>query len=140
MLFSNWKDAPWDTKRWPNFSRVELSCKCGDRFCSGEYYHDPEFLDALQAVRTVAGKSVIVNSAHRCAQWNAAVGGAPMSMHKRIAVDISLRNHDRHELLEQCKAAGFNGLGMAISFLHIDKRARSASWYYGSRSRELWQT
>lgn len=124
--------------RWPHFSVLELACRCGGRFCEASYWHDPEFLDALEALRSVVGRPLILTSAHRCAQWNAAVGGAPLSKHKGIAVDIFLKGHNRTELREAALQLGFRGLGLARTFIHLDRRARPAVWYYG-RSKKVWE-
>jgi len=141
MLFARGSEAvaalagQW---RWPHFSVAELACKCGGRFCDGAYWHAPDFLDGLEAMRVRVGRPLVINSGHRCAQWNAAVGGAALSRHKQIAADISLRGHDRFRLRSAAQAAGFAGLGLARSFLHVDCRAWPATWYYqGSES--LWQ-
>ncbi|MEM9422931.1 MAG: D-Ala-D-Ala carboxypeptidase family metallohydrolase [Pseudomonadota bacterium] len=123
---------------WPHFSISELACRCGGRFCHAEYWHDPLFLDALEALRAEVGRPLIVTSGHRCDQWNAAVGGAPLSQHKTLAVDIALAGHDRHALRKAANEQGFTGQGLARSFLHLDRRARPAIWYYG-RSNEAWQ-
>ncbi|MEL6729092.1 MAG: D-Ala-D-Ala carboxypeptidase family metallohydrolase [Pseudomonadota bacterium] len=129
-------DPTW---RWPNFSIPELACRCCGRFCKGEYWHAPAFLDRLQNLRDAIGAPLRLTSAHRCDLWNAAIGGAPASHHKRLAVDIDLTGHDRQALLSQAKAHGFRGFGMAKTFLHLDLRPVPASWYYkGSAS--LWQT
>ncbi|MGB3627145.1 MAG: D-Ala-D-Ala carboxypeptidase family metallohydrolase [Henriciella sp.] len=125
--------------RWPNFSIGELACRCRGRFCAGEYWHDAGFLDGLEAVRAaLGGRALVVTSGHRCAGWNAAFGGAPLSRHKQIAADIALAGHDRFALLEEAEAAGFTGLGLAKSFLHLDRRARPARWYYPG-SETLWK-
>lgn len=129
----------WPTARWPNFSPVELSCKCRGRFCDGEYWHDPDFLDALQKLRVTLGRPVIVNSAHRCHLWNAAIGGAPLSMHKTLAVDIRLAGFDRHVMLNTAKKLGFKGIGLATNFIHLDRRKIPAIWYYQG-SHASWQT
>ncbi len=125
--------------RWPHFSIVELACRCRGRFCKAEYWHAPEFLDALEALRVKVGRPLILNSGHRCAQWNAIVGGAPASMHKTLAADISLAGHDRQALLRSARETGFTGLGFGRSFLHVDRRKRPAHWYYHG-SRTLWET
>lgn len=125
--------------RWPHFSVPELACRCDGRFCSGEYWHDAEFLDALEMLRARMDRPLRVTSGHRCAQWNAAVGGAPRSMHKTIAVDISLSGHDRFLLLAGAEALGFTGIGLANTFIHLDRREAPARWYYkGSYTK--WQT
>ena len=125
--------------RWPHFSVAELACRCAGRFCDGDYWHDPTFLDGLESLRAAVGGPLIINSGHRCAQWNARVGGAPASMHLTIAADIRLAGHDRHLLRREAERAGFTGLGLAHSFIHLDRRAQPAVWYYpGSKTR--WQT
>lgn len=117
--------------RWPHFSVAELACRCGGRFCAGAYWHDPVFLDGLEDVRRrIGGLPLVITSGHRCAGWNAAVGGAPLSQHKQIAADISLTGHDRFSLLAAAEAAGFTGFGLGRGFLHIDRRARPARWIY----------
>lgn len=125
--------------RWPHFSVGELACRCAGRFCRAEYFHDSEFLDALEALRGEVGRSLIINSGHRCGQWNAAVGGAPRSQHKQIAVDVSLIGQDRFALRDSAVELGFTGLGMARTFLHLDRRPRPARWFYKG-ARPLWET
>jgi len=125
--------------RWPHFSVAELACRCRGKFCGGAYWHDPEFLHALESLRTRAGRPLVINSGHRCAQWNAAVGGALRSMHKSLAVDISLKGHDRNSLLTHAEALGFTGTGLAKTFIHLDRRKVPARWYYKG-SYALWQT
>lgn len=142
MLFLSSRDAylalspGW---RWPHFSISELACRCSGCFCDGAYWHDPDFLDALEALREDVGGPLVINSGHRCAQWNAAVGGAPLSRHKRIAVDISLAGHDRFSLRDFARKHSFLGQGLARTFIHLDRRERPAVWYYG-RSKNVWQT
>lgn len=118
--------------RWPNFYPLEMAC----RHC-GEQYDWPEFMDRLQAARTTVRRSFIITSAHRCALHNARVGGAPLSQHLRLAVDISLKGHDRQRLLTACQSAGFRGFGFYSTFLHIDL-GRTRQWYGNKRARHLW--
>lgn len=124
---------------WPNFRVSELACRCGGRFCGGAYWHAPDFLDRLQSLRAASGRPLIVSSAHRCPQWNAAIGGAPLSRHKTMAVDVLLRGHDRDALRVMAQAAGFTGFGLAQRFLHLDTRPQPALWFYPG-SIDLWQT
>ena len=130
----------WDISRWPNFRPTEMSCNCQGRFCLGEYWHDEHLLDALQTMRNTIGKPLKINSGHRCRQWNAVVGGAPRSKHKAIAVDIALEGHDPKRLLDAARLAGFTGLGLHASFLHLDGRNAPAAWSYGATSRRLWES
>ena len=129
-------DANW---RWPHFTLAELACRCQGRYCHGSYWHDPEFLDGLEALRARIGKPIRINSGHRCALWNAHIGGAPRSQHKQIAADVCLAGHDRDTLFSAAQSAGFTGLGCGQNFLHIDRRARPARWFYPG-SLALWKT
>jgi zinc D-Ala-D-Ala carboxypeptidase len=120
-----------DGWRWPHFTAPELACKC-NRHCAGEYFHDSAFLDALVALRAIVGP-LKINSGHRCAGHNRAVGGARSSMHVRaIAADISLSGHDRKELALAARKVGFGGIGYGRTFLHVDLGARRAWTYPGA--------
>lgn len=108
--------AAW---RWPHFKPTALACKCR-RHCRGEYWHDPDFLDALERLRAQAGP-VRINSGRRCRRHNAAVGGATRSLHTLgVAADVSLKGHDRAKLARAAVRAGFTGLGFGRAFLHVD--------------------
>ena len=124
--------------RWPHFRVGELACRCGGRFCGGEYWHDDAFLDGLEALRAAMGQPLVITSGHRCGQWNAAVGGAALSQHKQIAVDIAVAGHDRARLLSGARALGFTGLGLGRRFLHLDRRAVPAVWDYHGSAKQ-WQ-
>ena len=125
--------------RWQNFQIAELACKCSDRYCRGQYWHAPRFLDHLQTLRDRIGRPLTVRSGHRCALWNAHVGGAPKSQHKQIAVDLAVSGHDRAQLYAAARETGFSGFGLARSFIHLDLRPQTATWFY-HRSRETWMT
>lgn len=140
MLISSWKQAPqpgssgWD---WPDFSPRELACRCRGRFCAGEYWHDPQFLDALQNLRGRVQRPLRILSGHRCALWNAHVGGAPLSQHKKIAVDIALSGHSPIFLSRAAWVSSFVGQGFYTTFIHLD-RGRQRQWF-GPRAREFWE-
>ena len=128
------KTNQWQPERWPNFAPEELAC----RHCH-EIYIWPEFIDRLQSAREAASKPFKILSGHRCSLHNARIGGAPLSQHLRLAVDISLIGHERDRLLTVCKAAGFRGFGFYQTFLHIDL-GRNRHWFGGQKAKELWQT
>lgn len=115
---------------WPHFHPVELACKCRSRGCQGEYWHDPKFLDALEALRGRVGRPLKINSGHRCGVRNVLVGGAPESRRRRIAADISLSGHDRHVFLKAAIDSGFTGIGRRRTFIHLDRRMSPATWTY----------
>ena len=119
----------WNRGRWPNFAPAEMACRCGGRFCEAQLVVMPDFMDALQRLRHRVGP-LVINSGHRCSQWNALVGGAANSRHKSLAVDVSLRGHDPMALLEAARDERFTGIGLGRSFLHLDRRTVPAQWEY----------
>jgi zinc D-Ala-D-Ala carboxypeptidase len=123
----------WDAARWPHLAPREIACPC-----CGEIYIWPQALDTFERLQTLVGAPLIVNSGHRCALHNARVGGAPLSLHKKLAFDIALRGHDPPALARAARQAGFTGFGFGRSFLHLDTRARPAHWFYGARSKSTW--
>ena len=133
--------------RWRNFSAAEVACFKGNwpnktpcDWCGGEYYHDADFMDSLQALRTTCGRPIFINSGHRCEIHNLQVGGVPGSQHEKIAADILLFNHpDRRNLAAMAKIAGFTGFGYYQNFLHVDK-GRKRFWYSGEKAKKLWQS
>jgi len=120
-------DQDW---KWKNFTVKELSCKC-----CGEYYHDPESLDMIQAARDISGRSYRINSAHRCEAHNKAVGGMPASMHLKIAFDVSLNGHNKKELLQALFDGGLTTFGLYAGFIHTD--SRDYKQWYGC-AKNLW--
>lgn|GEM_PF-412781 len=130
MLYSSHRLVSRAGWRWPHFRPDELACRCGGRGCRGAYWHDADFLDALEALRAEMGRPLRINSGHRCAIWNAVVGGVPNSQHRRIAVDIAFGKHDRRAMVDAAERLGFTGIGIARSFLHLDRRETPARWTY----------
>ena len=127
--------APRVQNNWPweNFSRAEMGC----RHC-GQTYHWPEFMDRLQHARDQVGRPFRIISAHRCSLHNARVGGAPLSQHLKLAVDIALVGHDKGVLYGALKTVGFRGFGFYVSFIHADL-GRTRQWYGSQKAKELWQ-
>lgn len=119
---------------WPyvNFSIQEIACPC-----CGDVYCDPKSMATLQRARTLAKVPFKINSAHRCVIHNANVGGAPRSMHKKLAFDISVVGRDRHKILKACREAGFTGFGYYHTFLHVDL-GRPRFWY-SRGAKSLWR-
>ncbi len=138
-----WKRASdFDTLgwRWPHFSIQELKCKC-NKYCEGEYFHDPAFLDALEVFRKELGAPVFINSGRRCPEHNKAAGGASQSQHMlAIAVDIRILPHSRKALWNAAAKAGFteHGMGFGATFLHLDWRKGRSRWDYGAHGLGLW--
>jgi hypothetical protein len=123
----------WNCARWPHFAPSEIACRC-----CGEIFVWPEALDALERLRVAMNAPLHIDSGHRCALHNARVGGAPLSLHKKLAFDIALARHNPRALAEGARSAGFTGFGFGQTFLHLDIRAHGAHWFYGTRSKEKW--
>lgn len=135
MIYPHYSQAPWDSDRWPNFHPSEVGLHCA---CCGEYYHDDESMDMLQAARNILEAPVYLNSGHRCVLWNSHpdVGGSDNSEHLRIAFDISIGDHDCRKLLSALKHAGFTTFGYYGSFIHTDKRLRRK--WFGTGGVQVW--
>lgn len=135
-LYKAVKDFDKNGWRWPHFSPDELKCDC-NKYCQGEYFHDPKFLDALEKMRMGTGP-IFINSARRCKGHNKAVGGASQSMHMlEIAIDIKIAPHSRVVLYEAAVKAGFKGMGFGINFMHLDIGVRRRWTYPGGLG--LWK-
>jgi len=105
-----------------NFNMREFECT------HPEHRHvriDEALVDKLQRLRDELGRPMIINSAYRCPQRNAQVGGATKSQHLYgRAVDISLHNQNLtgSEIAELAVDIGFKGIGLYNSFIHLDTR------------------
>lgn len=121
--------GPWP---WRNFRPAEAAC----RHC-GELYLDPDSLtgsaslslDALQRLRELWAEPVLINSGHRCALHNAAVGGTANSQHLRLAFDCRCQAVDQAAFIAAAVRAGFAGIGRypGKGFVHLDLGPRR-SW------------
>lgn len=119
--------------RWHSFTPQEFDCKG-----SGEYWHDSKALDMLQAMRNDLGQALIINSGHRSEQHNRNVNGARYSQHRKWAVDISTNGHDRKKLVQAAVNAGFRGIGLGKTFLHLDPRPTKTVWPYQGGANAYW--
>lgn len=126
---------------WIGFKRKEFACKCGCGFSTV----DAELLEVLKDLKVFFGNSpVYINSACRCEQHNAAVGGAPKregirnsgSKHMYgIAADIRVKGFTPDSVAEYLETTYPNkyGIGRYNTFTHIDVRKSPARW--GRRSK-----
>ena len=103
---------PWP---WKHFTPWEVACgHCG------ELYLDPASMDALQALRDAWQRPILINSGHRCAAHNLAVGGAPASRHLELAFDCRCPKADQEAFIALARSAGFTGIGRYAAFVHLD--------------------
>ena len=68
-----------------------------------------------------SGKSFTVNSAFRSKAYNRSVGGAKDSIHMSgYAIDIQVGAADREAVFLAAERAGFTGVGIYSTFMHLD--------------------
>ena len=110
-----------------NFSKSEFECRCGCGFDEVSL----ELVEVLQELRDDINEPITINSACRCKEWNAEVGGAKRSQHLLgTAADIVVKGCTPayvHEYLEG-KYPDKYGMGKYKSFIHIDVRKSKARW------------
>jgi zinc D-Ala-D-Ala carboxypeptidase len=127
---------------WPyirNFKRHDFACKSGTEPDSADLMK-PRVVLALDALRDLLGRSVVINSAVRTPAHNRAVGGAPASAHLTgEAVDIKTNTgkgyakftrQQRIDLIVYARKLGFTGIGVSPVFIHLDMKPRTAAWIY----------
>jgi len=110
------------------FTTTEFQCPCECGFGSLEEDIDKRLIDKLNIIRTLYGKSMLVTSGARCEEYNRSVGGVENSAHlphpityRCRAVDILVRNGvHRMILVDLARAVGFDRIGIADSFIHLD--------------------
>ena len=101
---------------------------------SGENVSD-ELINMLDIVRKKYGKSITINSGYRTAERNKLVGGKPESSHlKGLAADLKCDNStDRFKLYDILREVGFNRIGVAKTFIHVDidkDKSPKVFWVY----------
>jgi len=119
-----------DRKIGSYFSRSEFACKCGCGFDTV----DTELMPILEHVRSHFGVPVIINSACRCADHNAAVGGSKNSQHLYgRACDIRINGVKPADIAEVLEPIldGWGGMGVYSNFVHIDTRSNGPARWKG---------
>lgn len=102
----------------PNFNLREFQCPC----CHAVVLHR-RLAAAMQRLRGLCARPLVVTSGYRCAPHNAAVGGVANSFHRRgLAADVAVPAGSQSLFREMAKEAGF---ARAIayperSFVHLE--------------------
>ena len=96
---------------------------------------DDSFLRMLDSAREVAGTPFKINSGFRTPKHNEKVGGSENSSHLRgFAADIHVASHsNRYAILEALLNVGFNRIGIADTFIHVDAdpiKTKNVIWTY----------
>ena len=120
-----------------NFKIKEFECKCGCDMPLEVYENIIKLASQLQFLRDYTGRPITINSAYRCPEHNAKVGGSKTSQHllgKAADITIqSLKPIEVYALIEDLIDMGHmlqGGLGLyeEKGFVHYDIRKTKARW------------
>ena len=118
-----------------NFKIKEFECKCGCDMPLEVYENIIKLASQLQFLRDYTGRPITINSAYRCPEHNAKVGGSKTSQHllgKAADITIqSLKPAEVYALIEELIDMGHllqGGLGLYDTFAHYDIRKTKARW------------
>ena len=112
----------------PHFSKAELACHC-----CGELKIEKRLVDALEDLRRLAGRAIVIHDGYRCVRHNQEVGGVTDSEHTRgMAADLGISGltlQHMYELATQVPDFVEGGIGVYDSgFLHVDVRRACCRW------------
>jgi hypothetical protein len=112
----------------PHFSKSEFACRC-----CGELQIKMRLIDALEKLRDLAGKAIVIHDGYRCAPHNQHVGGVTNSEHTQgMAADVEIPGlslQEMYELALQVPEFGHGGVGVYDGgFLHVDVRLHASRW------------
>jgi zinc D-Ala-D-Ala carboxypeptidase len=116
----------------PENDKKLFSCSCG---CSDFVGISSELLFKLDTARGLAGIPFSITSGPRCEAHNKASGGSERSAHlKGEAADIAVHSGgERFLIIEAAIDAGFNRIGIAKTFVHVDvsrTNTQKVVWLY----------
>ena len=120
-----------------NFKLKEFECKCECDMPLEVYENIIKLASQLQFLRDYTGRPITINSAYRCPEHNAKVGGSKTSQHLLgKAADITIQSLKPAEvfvLIEDLIDMGHmlqGGLGLyeEKGFVHYDIRKTKARW------------
>jgi uncharacterized protein YcbK (DUF882 family) len=92
-----------------------------------------EFLDKLDDLRHVCGFPFIITSGYRDPSHSIEARKAKAGTHARgIASDIRINNgNEAYQIIKHAQSMGFNGIGVAKSFIHVDiRQGMPVIWCY----------
>ena len=83
-----------------------------------------EFLEKLDELRHKCGFPFIITSGYRDPSHSIEARKAKAGTHARgIASDIRINNgNEAYDIIKNAQSMGFNGIGVAKSFIHVDSR------------------
>lgn len=123
---------------WPNFTRDEFKCHCGN--CENKI--EDSFIDKMQDLRSALDFPLKITSGYRCPAYNAKVSGTGQTgpHTKGRAADIAVSHEQAFRLVSMAYIAGFTGIGVSQKgsgrYIHLDDLAaapgqpRPTIWSY----------
>jgi len=113
------------------FRLMEFMCPC----CQQVRPMQHTFINLLDKARAIANVPFVITSGYRCKDYNKYVGGVADSSHtKGYAADIQVENsHMRCKMLAALISVGFNRIGIADTFIHVDMdpdKPANVIWLY----------
>ena len=124
-----------------NFNLSEFQCKCGCEMPDFVKKNVKELAKDLQVIRDKVGVGFTPNSAYRCPEHNASIGGVKSSQHlKGKAADINIKGIEPSEVadlvedLMKTEAITKGGVGRYNSFTHVDIRGTNARWNFTNKN------
>lgn len=116
-----------------HFKAVELRCKCPNCRQQKEHQITPDALGRLEQLRARVNRPIALTSAYRCGMHPEEAKKAQAGQHnKGTAFDIAVSDGaQRMEIARLAMELGFNGIGVAKSFVHVDCRnSTPVMWTY----------
>jgi hypothetical protein len=112
----------------PHFSKAEFACRC-----CGELKIKMRLIDALEKLRSLAGKAILIHDGYRCSSHNQQVGGVTDSEHTQgMAADVEIPGlslQEMYELALQVPEFAHGGVGVYDGgFIHVDVRLHASRW------------
>lgn len=116
-----------------HFKAVELRCKCPKCNQTQPHKINQSALDRLELLRDRVNRPIALTSAYRCPAHPEEAKKAQAGQHaKGTAFDIAVADgSQRMEIARLAIELGFNGVGVAKSFVHVDCRSGTpVMWTY----------
>ena len=121
----------------PHFEAEEFRCS----HCKRDGIQMP-LVEALEDLRAIVGKPIIINSGYRCPQHPIEAAKPTPGKHSEgIAADIKVRGMSAWDLYrEVLKVPQFLGIGVDAEngYVHVDIRKQFARWTYHDGKTAPW--
>ena len=110
------------------FSLAEFACSE-----TGDNKIKPSFVAEMDDLRDACGFPFVITSGYRSPLHSVEAAKAKPGTHSEgIAADVAVNGgHQRHLIVKYAMALGFEGIGVAKTFVHVDKRTTTpVVWSY----------